>query len=178
MGYQSQVAITISGRKQQVQDVMTAYKLSETAEQIDNAWHILSTEQDSETQRFYTEWGDNDDRFCSIVFMFNWVKFYDKSQGAVSRLGSLIDTYNEGLENPETSASVGLRLIRIGENADDYEEEVWGEGSSYDSEVYLSRQLVPELDEEEDALELLYENQVVKPEQTDMVSESSQQKEQ
>lgn len=177
MGYNSQVAITLSGRKQQVQDVMMAYKLSETSEQIENAWHILSTEQDMEKQMFYTEWGDADDKFCSIVFMFNWVKFYEQSQSAVRRLGILINTYNEGVEDSENKACVGLRLMRIGESNEDYEEEVWGDGDSYDSEVYLSRQLVAETDEADDALELLYENQVVKPEQTDMVSESSSTKE-
>jgi len=162
MGYQSVVVISLSGEKQLVKDALTAYKMSEDAETIKSTWHILDSEL--ECRQYYSEWG-KDKEGCDLIWKFDWVKFYGDSEGALHRLAEIV----EDLDNEE--GKLGLTYRRMGESDDDYEYREWGAGSRLEPSVYYLRDI--EVDEpivEGGKLLDKFFN-----EQTDMVSESSQQ---
>ena len=150
MGYQSQVTITLSGSKADIQTALNAYKLTETSEQITQAWHILNAEQENEIETYYAEWGDNGIECCSIVYEFEWVKFYEASQQALNRLGSIIDDINES-----SDLGISLNYKRIGEQDDDYEEISWG-CDQYDSEVNYIRELQVGIPKDDNAVKRVF----------------------
>lgn len=130
MGYASQVVISLHGKTEDVALALSMYQASETTEQIDASWHILST-ADSYVDFFYAY--DKDKMY--VAWRFNWVKFYEESQEAVSRLGKIVDILHE-----EHDAEVTLTTKRIGEDVTDYEQLEWGEGE-YDGMVEVVREL-------------------------------------
>jgi hypothetical protein len=168
MGYQSQVAITLKGTKTEVQNVLNAYKLTETSEQINNTWHILHDDEFS-TYKHYQEWVNGDeDKLCALVFVFDWVKFYEDSQKALNRLGDIVDEMNK-----TSDQGITLSMKRIGESDDDYETMYWG-ADDFDSEVDYVRRLEVDIPADPKALEKVFSSTT---EQTDIPSESSQHKE-
>lgn len=162
MGYQSVVVISLSGEKQLVKDTLTAYKMSEDEETIKHTWHILDNEID--VVQYYSEWGEKKEG-CTLTWKFEWVKFYSDSDRALHRLAEIVENF----DNEEGKISLTYR--RMGESDDDYEYREWGAGSRLEPVINYIRDI--EVDEP-----------VVKGgrlldkffnEQTDMVSESSQQ---
>jgi hypothetical protein len=126
MGYTSLVVITLEGSKEACQDALNAYKLSETREQIDSAWHILSEDYSDERTTFaYQVLGKGVGSLACCVWKFDWVKFYGESDRAISRFGFIVDALHDEGKNPKYN-QLGLKLVRIGENPDDYEEQQWG----------------------------------------------------
>ena len=126
MGYTSLVVITLEGSKEACQDALNAYKLSETREQIDSAWHILEADYSSEQVSFaYQVLGKGVGSLACCVWKFDWVKFYGESDRAINRLGFIVDSLHELGKNSMYN-QLGLKLVRIGENPDDYEEQQWG----------------------------------------------------
>lgn len=162
MGYQSVVVISLSGEKQLVKDTLTAYKMSEDAETIKSTWHILDNEL--EVAQYYSEWGKDKEK-CALTWKFDWVKFYTDSEKALFRLAEIV----EDLDNEE--GRIGLTYRRMGESDDDYEYRDWGAGSDLEPSIYYTRDIeVNEPVVEGGKLLSKFFN-----EQTDMVSESSQQ---
>lgn len=137
MGYASQVVITLHGNKEDVSLALSMYQASETQEQIDNSWHILST-ADSYVDFYYAYYDKNR---MHVAWRFNWVKFYEESQAALNRLGRIVDTLHT-----EHGAEVTLTLRRIGEDMTDYEELEWGDGE-YEASIEVVRHLNVDLPE-------------------------------
>ena len=123
MGYESLVVITLEGSEEACQDALNAYKLTETRQQIEMAWHILEHDYSSEQVTFAYEVLGTGTVCC--VWKFDWVKFYGESDRAIHRLGSIVDALHDEGKNPKYQG-LGLQLVRIGENHDDYEEQQWG----------------------------------------------------
>ena len=136
MGYASQVVVTLHGNKEDVSLALSMYQASETQEQIDESWHILST-ADSCVDFFYAY--DND--AMHVAWRFNWVKFYEDAQAALNRLGRIVDTLHD-----EHGAEVTLVLRRLGEDLTDYEELEWGK-NEYDQTIEVVRYLNIDLPE-------------------------------
>jgi len=126
MGYTSLVVITLEGSEEACQDALNAYKLSETREHIEMAWHILSEDYSDERTTFaYQVLGKGVGSLACCVWKFDWVKFYGESNRAISRFGFIVDALHDEGKNPKYN-QLGLKLVRIGENPDDYEEQQWG----------------------------------------------------
>ena len=126
MGYTSLVVITLEGSEEACQDALNAYKLSETREHIEMAWHILSEDYSDERTTFaYQVLGKGVGSLACCVWKFDWVKFYGESDRAISRFGFIVDALHDEGKNPKYN-QLGLKLVRIGENPDDYEEQQWG----------------------------------------------------
>lgn len=130
MGYASQVVITLHGNKEDVSLALTMYQASETLEQIDAAWHILSTGNGYADFFYY-----HDEDSMHVAWRFNWVKFYEESQAALNRLGDIVETLHN-----EHGAEVTLTLKRLGEDMTDYEELEWGK-NEYDQTIEVVRHL-------------------------------------
>lgn len=141
MGYQSQVTVSLTGRPDDVHLVLNTYGLSETAEQIKQSWHILGepTEFEFYAEELRTEHGE---KTLSLCWKFDWVKFYQESQEAVERLGSIVQTMNG-----EHDAKVHLKYRRVGEEYDDYESTDWGDDTYFDDAVEYVRYLNVEMPE-------------------------------
>jgi hypothetical protein len=87
------------------------------------AWHILEHDYSSEQVTFAYEVLGTGTVCC--VWKFDWVKFYGESDRAIHRLGSIVnDLHIYG--DTSKYEGLGLQLVRIGENHDDYEEQQWG----------------------------------------------------
>jgi hypothetical protein len=123
MGYTSLVVITLEGSEEACQDALNAYKLTETRQQIEMAWHILEHDYSSEQVTFAYEVLGTGAVCC--VWKFDWVKFYGESDRAIHRLGSIVNDLHIYGDNSKYQG-LGLQLVRIGENHDDYEEQAWG----------------------------------------------------
>lgn len=142
MGYASQVVIALHGKTEDVSLALSMYQASETLEQIDAAWHILST--NNTCVDFYYAYYDKNR--MHVAWRFNWVKFYDESQSALDRLGKIVKALHD-----EHNAEVTLTMKRVGEDPTDFEEAEWGDGE-YEAGVEVVRYLnvdLPEADLEE-----------------------------
>ena len=124
MGYTSLVVITLEGSEEACQDALNAYKLTETRQQIEMAWHILEHDYSSEQVTFAYEVLGTTGTVC-CVWKFDWVKFYGESDRAIHRLGSIVNDLHIYGDNSKYQG-LSLQLVRIGENHDDYEEQSWG----------------------------------------------------
>lgn len=136
MGYASQVVIALHGKTEDVSLALSMYQASETLEQIDASWHILST-ANGYVDFFYAY----DKNRMHVAWRFNWVKFYEESQAALDRLGKIVEALHE-----EHDAEVTLTMRRVGEDVTDYEELEWGDGE-YEAGVEVVRYLNVELPE-------------------------------
>lgn len=163
MGYQSIVTIGLSGEKEVVKDALTAYKMTMDSETKNTTWNILDDELES-TQH-YSEWESNGHTFCCLIWKFEWIKFYQNSMNALCDLADIVENL------AENKGAIGLTLRRIGESDDDFEYRDWGTGTDYEGEVHIVRDIEVLEPEVKDAKDKLF----FKPEQTDMVSASSQQ---
>jgi hypothetical protein len=138
MGYYSDVSLTLTGGKQEVKDLLNAYKLTETAEQIKNTWHLLADKDENTdgTMRFFYEEIESNDPVVQLTWLFSGVKWYDESEQAVHRLGDML----EAMQKEDQNQSLGITMSRIGENGDDIEENHWGENAfDYENPVDLCR---------------------------------------
>ena len=142
MGYYSDVAVTLTGEVQELKDLLNAYRLTETTEQVTQAWHLLmegnKNDYAGNVSFFYEEFNDpQPPQVAQMIWIFHGVKWYDESTKALKRLGEMIETMQE--EN-DSYASLALYTERIGEQSDDYDEEYWGENVwDYDQPVELVR---------------------------------------
>jgi hypothetical protein len=137
MGYYSDVTVTLTGEKQEIKDLLNAYKLTETKDQIAGAWHLLEDNPDNEQVKFFYEFIDANDPVVQLTWLFNGVKWYDESEQALHRLGNML----EEMQKEDKNQSLAMTTARLGENADDYEENHWGENPyDYENPVDLVRQ--------------------------------------
>ena len=136
MGYYSEVAVTLTGNEQEVKDLLNAYKLTETKEQIEGAWHLLHDNPDNDQVKFFYELIDANDPVVQLTWLFCGVKWYDESDHALLRLGEML----EGMQENGNNQSLAITTARIGENSDDLEENHWGENPfDYENPVDLCR---------------------------------------
>jgi len=139
MGYYSNTSVTLTGEKQEVKDLLNAYRLTETTEQIAGAWHLLVDRDDlnSADVSFYYEAIESNDPVVQLTWHFISVKWYDESERALNRLGNLL----EEMQTHDKYQSLAITMQRLGENADDYEEKNWGENPyDYENPVDVIRQ--------------------------------------
>lgn len=141
MGYQSQVTVSLTGKPDDVHLVLNTYELTETDKQIEESWHILGNAECFEffAEELRTEHGEIT---LSLCWRFDWVKFYQESQEAVERLGEIVQTMYA-----DHDAQVHLSYRRAGEEHDDYEENNWGDTTSFDDAVRVVRYLEVEMPE-------------------------------
>lgn len=135
MGYESQVVISLEGEKSCVQDVINAYKLSESPDEIARKWHPLIENATSQVQFFYEEWQGESifydgtasvkgPMWVQLVWKFSWVKF-SYCNDVVRRLGEIVDGMRD--RKIPHAEELALKYIRIGEDEEDVEREEWGE---------------------------------------------------
>jgi len=137
MGYYSDTTVTLTGDKQEVKDLLNAYKLTETPEQIKGAWHLLDDNPDNDQVKFFYEFIDANEPVVQLTWYFAGVKWYDESDQALIRLGKIL----EEMQTEDKNQSLAITAQRIGENADDYDENTWGENPfDYENPVDLVRQ--------------------------------------
>lgn len=137
MGYYSDVAITLMGNKQEVKDLLNAYKLTETQDQIDRAWHLLHDNPENGQVKFFYEYIECNEPVVQLTWLFCVVKWYDESDQALLRLAKMLEEMQENGNNQ----SLAITTQRLGENADDYEENHWGENPfDYENPVDIVRQ--------------------------------------
>ena len=136
MGYYSDTTVTLTGEEQEVKDLLNAYKLTETKDQIEGAWHLLEDNPDNEQVKFFYEFIDANDPVVQLTWLFMGVKWYDESDKALSRLGEML----EEMQKEDKNQSLAMTMARIGENSDDIDENTWGENPfDYESPVDLVR---------------------------------------
>jgi hypothetical protein len=140
MGYYSDVAITLTGEAQEVKDLLNAYRLTETPEQIENAWHLLyePNPDDGRFQavRFFYEKIESNTPVVQLTWLFSGVKWYDESEKALHRLGDIL----EKMHTDEKNQALAITMARLGEQNDDFEENHWGENPfDYESPADLCR---------------------------------------
>lgn len=134
MGYYSDVAITLTGEAQEVKDLLNAYRLTETTEQIKEAWHLLD-DYGKEVSFFYEEI-DSNEPVVQMTWLFTGVKWYDASTNALARLGELMDDMQED----DKYSTLSLVTTRMGENPDDFDEDHWGQNAfDYENPVDVVR---------------------------------------
>jgi hypothetical protein len=124
MGYRSEVAITLMGEENELKDLLNAYRLSETTDQIEAAWHLLGDNPDNDQVKFFYEEIDANDPIVQMTWHFKGVKWYEESERALSRLGEILD---EMQGEADKYKSLAIVFQRLGENQDDYGECHWGE---------------------------------------------------
>lgn len=129
MGYYSEVTVTLTGNEQECIDLLNAYKLTETPEQIEMAWHLLHDNPDNDQVKFFYEVIGGTEDIVQLTWLFNGVKWYDESENALARLGELI----EDMQQEDKNQSLAITFQRLGENPEDFDEKVWGD-SPYDYE--------------------------------------------
>jgi hypothetical protein len=135
MGYYSDVAITLTGEAQEVKDLLNAYRLTETTEQIEQAWHLLG-DYASGVSFFYEEI-DSNEPVVQMTWLFSGIKWYDESVRALDRLGEMLEEMQTGGDG---YSSLALLFARMGEGTDDFEELHWGESPfDYESPVDVIR---------------------------------------
>lgn len=139
MGYYSDVTVTLTGNEEECKDLLNAYKLTETKEQIEGAWHLLDAQNlnTNGSIRFFYEAIECNDPVVQLTWHFAGVKWYSESDRALHRLGSLL----EGLQTEDENQTLAITMQRLGENPDDYEENHWGESPfDYENPVDVVRQ--------------------------------------
>lgn len=102
MGYRSEVAFCLRIKEPEKFIALTKLKADDTLkEMLDNMYYI------------------NDAGTRCILFQHNYWKWYDESERAFHSLLSMAEDYDEDF---------ACRFARSGENLDDAEQEVYGEG--------------------------------------------------
>jgi len=136
MGYESQVVITLEGEKSCVQDVLNAYKLSESGEEIAKKWHPLITDvANPQVEFFYEEWQGESifydgtanvqgPMWVQLVWKFSWVKF-SYCNDVVDRLGGIVGVMRD--RKMPHADQLALKFIRIGEDEEDVQRAEWGD---------------------------------------------------
>lgn len=156
MGYRSDVTVTLTGNEQECKDLLNAYRLTETKEQMAESWHLLSDSNEDEQVKFFYEEIESNDPVVQLTWLFSAVKWYAESEEALSRLGEIL----EEMQEDDKNQSLAILFNRIGENADDYEETHWGESPfDYENPVDLCRYFdiqAPAV--EANPIELLFKN--------------------
>jgi hypothetical protein len=138
MGYYSDTTVTLTGNEEECKDLLNAYKLTETKEQIEGAWHLLDAQNlnTNGSIRFFYEAIECNDPVVQLTWLFSGVKWYSESDRALHRLGNIL----EEMQTPEKYLSLAITMQRLGENPDDYEENHWGESPfDYENPVDLVR---------------------------------------
>jgi hypothetical protein len=139
MGYYSDVAVTLTGEAQEVKDLLNAYRLTESAEQIEEAWHLLADVGEGwagDVKFFYEEIIDGNEPVAQLTWLFSGVKWYDASTNALARLGELMDDMQED----DKYSTLSLVTTRMGENPDDFDEDHWGQNAfDYESPINVIR---------------------------------------
>ena len=127
MGYRSAVAIELMGAKQDVALVLKTYAMAETAEQIHETNHILSTEPHAP---WLTKIDLNDE--IHLIWEFEDTKWYRESEDAFGRLIDIVETYTDEPHN----LSIALYFTRTGEEAADIEENSWGNTADWSKAMF------------------------------------------
>lgn len=136
MGYYSDVAVTLTGEAQELKDLLNAYRLTETAEQIQNTWHLLGENFENEQVEFFYEEIDSNEPVVQLTWLFKGVKWYSESDSALGRLGDIL----KEMQTDEKNQYLAITVARLGEQTDDFEENHWGENAfDYENPVDVCR---------------------------------------
>lgn len=138
MGYRSNVAIEIQGKKDSVHLLLKTYAMSETPEQIEAAHHILGPtasfyDPPQKTYDCYTLLHretviNHTETYLTLVFEFEDVKWYTESQTAFERLLDVADN----LRAADGGIEIGIFFRRVGEDTTDMEQDSYFDYDTFD----------------------------------------------